>query len=151
MSLRAGLTSPRETWAVHTMRFIRFVLARRHPGSGFEAGVFTLAYTLRDSPDVEAADQALLAENLAWFDKNLDTPPRFNRSASKGFYRRHTRGIAWFKDSATEHLERMHQIRAILERYGHAVTMLMESRVGYVIHDDEFQVVAEPFSDTQTG
>ncbi len=29
--------------------------------------------------------------------------------------------------------------------------MLSETRVGYVIYDDAFQVVAEPFSDTQTG
>jgi hypothetical protein len=133
------------------MRFIRFVLAQRHPDSGFEAGVFTLAYKLRDSPDLDAADRAALAENLAWFDTNLERPTRFNRSTSKGFYRRNTRGIAWFKDCATEHLERMHQIKAILERYGHAVAMLSESKVGYVVHDDPFQVIAEPFSDTDTG
>jgi hypothetical protein len=132
------------------MRFIRFVLARRHPNSGVAAGVFTLAYTLRDSPDVDAADRALLTEILAWFEKNLDTPRRFNRSTSKGFYRRNTRGIAWFKDCAVEHLERMHQIKAILERYGHAVAMLSESRIGYVTHDDRVQVVAEPFSNTHT-
>lgn len=29
--------------------------------------------------------------------------------------------------------------------------MLSTARVGYVIHEDAFQVVAEPFSDTQTG
>jgi len=29
--------------------------------------------------------------------------------------------------------------------------MLSETRVGYVIHEDAFQVVAEPFSDTRTG
>jgi hypothetical protein len=45
----------------------------------------------------------------------------------------------------------MHQIRGVLEHYGHSVMMLSEKRVGYVIHDDAFQVVAEPFSDTQTG
>jgi len=28
--------------------------------------------------------------------------------------------------------------------------MLTESRVGYVVYEDELQVVAEPFSDTQT-
>ena len=133
------------------MRFIRFVVARRHPDSGVEDGTFRLAYELRDSPDVEAADRELLAETLAWFGKNLETPPRFNRTTSKGFYRRNTRGIAWFKDTALAHLARMHQIKAILEQYGHSVVMLTESRVGYVIYDDDFQVVAEPFSDTQTG
>lgn len=45
----------------------------------------------------------------------------------------------------------MHQIKAALEHYGHSVVMLSESRVGYVIYDDEFQVIAEPFSETHTG
>ena len=132
------------------MRFIRFVVARRHPDSGVEDGTFTLAYDLRDSPQVNAADRDLLAQNLEWFEKHLERPTRFNRTKSKGFDRRRTRGIAWFKDTATEHLARMHQIRAVMERYGHSVVMLSEARVGYVVYDDAFQVVAEPFSDTRT-
>ena len=133
------------------MRFIRFVLARRHPDSGVEDGTFRLAYKLRDSPGVEAADRALLAEALMWFEKNLETPTRFNRTKSKGFYRRKTQGIAWFKDTATAHLARMHHIKAVLEQYGYSVVMISETRVGYLIYEDDFQVVAEPFSDTQTG
>jgi len=131
--------------------FIRFALARRHPDSGVEDGTFSLAYELKDSPYVEAADRIQLAETLAWFEKNLETPTRFNRTKSKGFYRRKTRGIAWFKDTATEHLTRMHQIKGVLENYGHSVVMLSEARVGYVTYEDTVQVVAEPFSDTQTG
>jgi len=134
-----------------TMRFIRFVLARRHSDSGLEDGAFGLAYELRDSPDVETADRDLLADTLTWFETNLETPTRFNRTKSKGFYRRNTRGIAWFKDTATEHLARMHQIKIVLEQYGHPVAMLSEPRVGYVTYEDAFQVIAEPFSDTQTG
>jgi hypothetical protein len=133
------------------MRFIRFVLARRNPDSGVEDGIFGLAYELRDSPQVETEDRGALIEDLAWFEENLEAPERFNRTKSKGFYRRKTRGIAWFKDTASEHLARMHQIKGILERYGHPVAMLSETRVGYVVYDDANQVVAEPFSDTQTG
>jgi len=133
------------------MRFIRFALAQRNPDSGVEDGTFRLAYELRDSLHVDAADRSVLAAHLLWFEKNLETPTRFNRTKSKGFYRRNTRGIAWFKDTATEHLARMHQINAVLEQYGHRITMLAESRVGYRIYEDTFQVIAEPFSDTQTG
>lgn len=86
------------------MRFIRFVLARRHEDSGVEDGAFGLAYELRDSRDVEPTDRELLAETLSWFEKSLETPTRFNRTKSKGFYRRNTRGIARFKDTATAHL-----------------------------------------------
>jgi hypothetical protein len=133
------------------MAFIRFALARLHPDSGVEDGTFGLAYELRDSSDVASADRALLTETLTWFEKNLETPTRFNRTKAKGFYRRKTRGIAWFKDTSTEHLARMHQIKDVLESYGHSVVMVTEARVGYVTYEDDVQVLAEPFSDTQTG
>ena len=133
------------------MRFIRFIVARRDPDSGVESGLFSLAYELRDSPHVEAAHRALLTEILKWFEKNLETPSRFNRTKSKGFYRRKTRGIAWFRDTAMEHLARMHQIKGVAESYGHSVVMLSETRIGYMTYEDAFQVVAKPFSDTQTG
>jgi hypothetical protein len=42
-------------------------------------------------------------------------------------------------------------MREILEKYGHPVAKLTETRVGYVVYDDELHVVAEPFSDTRTG
>ena len=131
--------------------FVRFVLTTRHPESGVEEGLFRAAYRLRDSPRVEEEDRRLLTDVLGWFGTNVLTPDRFNRSKSKGFYRRTTRGIAWFKDSATECLSRMHRMSDILEKYGLPVTMVTETRVGYVVYEDELQVVAEPFSDTHTG
>lgn len=132
------------------MRLLRFVVARRDVDSGVESGPFGAAYRVRDSVDVDPADREALAAHLAWFEANLERASRFNRTKSKGFYRRNTRGIAWFRDTATEHVARMHQIAAILERHGHPVTLLSEARVGYVTWEDEFQVIAEPFSDTQT-
>jgi len=45
----------------------------------------------------------------------------------------------------------MHRMSDILEKYGLPVTMVTETRVGYVVYEDELQVVAEPFSDTHTG
>lgn len=131
--------------------FVRFVLTTRHPESGVEEGLFRAAYHLRDSSRVGDEDRRLLTELLAWFGENLVTPDRFNRSKSKGFYRRKTRGIAWFRDSATDCLSRMHRIKVILEKYGHVITILTETRVGYVTYEDELQIVAEPFSDTKTG
>ncbi len=133
------------------MGFIRFIQSRHHPESGVEDGLFGLAYTLRDSPEVAADNRATLADALAWFEKHLDTPSRFNRTKSKGHYRRNTRGIAWFKDTATEHLARMHEIRSVLEQDGYVVEVIVEARVGYIVFEDAFQVIAEPFSDTRTG
>lgn len=45
-----------------------------------------------------------LSETLAWFEKNLKTPDRFNRTRSKGYYRRNTKGIAM----VPRHGKRMH-------------------------------------------
>jgi len=133
------------------MAFIRFALTRRHPDSGVEEGLFRLAYWIRDDPDVNPVDRAELKEQLEWFATNLQTPERFNRSRSKGYYRRATRGIAWFRDTSTECLARMHRLKETLESYGHPVTVIRETRVGYVVYEDDLQVVAEPFADTDTG
>lgn len=137
--------------AARAMAFIRFVLSNKHPDSGVESGMFASAKILRENADVSETDRQSLQEILIWFSTHLVVPTRFNRTRSKGHYRRNTQGIAWFRDTAKDHLARMHQLKALFEKHGHNVTMIREARVGYVVYEDEFQVVAEPFSETQTG
>jgi hypothetical protein len=127
------------------------VTSEPDPDSGVEAGVFGLAYKLRDAPSVAIEDREFLREVLTWFENHLTKPDRFNRSGSKGYYRRNTKGIAWFRDSASECLSRMHHLKRILETYGHPVEVVREERIGYIVYEDALQVVAEPFSDTRTG
>jgi hypothetical protein len=136
---------------VASMAFLRFVLSQRHPDSGVEDGVFSVAYELRDSPEVHPDDREQLRNDLAWFEQNLATPDRFNRTTSKGHYRRVTKGIAWFRDTASDCIARMHQLKRVLESNGHHVTMILENRIGYVVYEDDLQVVAEPFSETKTS
>ena len=131
--------------------FVRFVVAERHPRTGLELGVFQVAYGLRDRTDIPEIDRAVLRDTLAWFGKNLAEPARFNRTRSKGYERRQTRGIAWFRDTAAEHIVHVQRLRAVLEVYGYQVSMLREERLGYVVYEDEHQVIAEPFADTRTG
>jgi hypothetical protein len=131
--------------------FLRFVTSKRHPDSGVEAGLFGAAYALRDDGDIGEIDRASLKDHLAWFGKNLSVPERFNRSTSKGSHRRTTKGIAWFRDTAKEHLARMHDMKRIIESNGYLVTVVREERVGYIVYEDAVQVVAEPFSETRTG
>jgi hypothetical protein len=87
---------------------------------------------------------------MAWLDEKLPVPKRFNRTKSKGFYRRNTRGIAWFRETATEFISKMQVVKSVLESHGHRVHMICEKRIGYVVYEDEFQVVAEPFAETRT-
>lgn len=96
-------------------------------------------------------DHAALSALLLWFSKNLRISERFNSSRSNGHYRRNSRGIAWFRDDAPEHLTRMHEVKRILETNGHVVHVIQEDRVGYIVYEDDAQVIAEPFADTRTG
>lgn len=126
------------------MHFIRFVISHRYLESGAYDGTFRLAYRLRGSSVATPADRSALTEALNWFEGNLGTPARSSQTASRGHYRRHPRGVSWFKDTAVDHLARMQEIRLVLERYGHQVQMLTAARVGEVVYEDEYQVVAEP-------
>jgi hypothetical protein len=133
------------------MAFLRFVVPDIAPDSTVEAGLFQVASELRDSADATEEHRRLLRENLEWFSKHLEEPTRFNRTSSKGHYRRATKGISWFRDTAHEHLARMHKMRQIIEACGRPVTLIREQRVGYVVYEDDVQVVAEPFADTRTN
>lgn len=59
-----------------------------------------------------------LRELPSWLENNLATPSRFNRSRSKGYYRRKTRGISWFRDTTLIHLAKMEIVAAILTKHG---------------------------------
>lgn len=132
------------------MAYLRFVVPNRHPDSGVEEGLFGVAYSLRDSTEISNEHRQLLIDHLKWFAKNLAVPERFNRSASKGYYRRNAKGIAWFRESALEHISRMRELKRIVEANGHVVTQVSEDRIGYIVYEDPTQVIAEPFADTRT-
>lgn len=132
------------------MPFLRFIIARKHPDSGVSEGVFATAYRLRDAAETSRQDREILKGHLKWFATHLKIPSRFNRSSSKGFYRKNTKGIAWFRDDALEYLSRMHDIKRVLEANGEIVEVLQEERLGYIVYTDEVQVIAEPFADTRT-
>ena len=55
--------------------------------------------------------------------------------------------MCWFKSSATEHIAKIYEMAYLLEENGYAVRRFQERRVGYIVYEDEHQVVAEPFSD----
>jgi hypothetical protein len=99
--------------------FLRFVLQKRDSDSGVEQGIFEAVYSLRDSNEIDPVDQFELKQLLTWFEDNVATPSRFNRTSSKGHYRRRARGIAWFRDSARECLKKMRELSGLLEIYGH--------------------------------
>ena len=111
-------------------------------------GIFQAASSLLLTGELTVLDRALIEKTLEWFAKNLAVPKRFNRTTSKGFYRRDPTGIAWFKPTATNHLVSMRELATVLDQYGLSVGQLVSERPGYIVYEDEHQVIAEPFKDT---
>jgi hypothetical protein len=131
--------------------YLRFAAATRDSESGVETGLFQVAYRLRDSDEVTPEDRLILHDCLSWFDANLQKPHRFNRTKSKGHYRRNAAGIAWFRDTATECIKRMFAIKEVLEANGYTISLIRTERIGYLVYEDALQVIAEPFAETRTA
>ena len=55
------------------------------------------------------------------------------------------RGICWFKTNSAEHIARIWEMVQILERNGIYVKKIRTDRPGYLVYEDEWQIVAEPF------
>jgi hypothetical protein len=129
--------------------YIRFVAGDLDSDSLREVGILQVAYRLRDDPKLYDYEAALLAEHLEWFEHHLKTPSRFT-AAKPPYYRKENRAISWFKETAAEHLARAREIVRLLEGHGISVRMIKTDRPGYVVYEDDHQVVAQPFADAST-
>ena len=132
-------------------RFIRFAIQGNDPGSGRPQGLFFAAGEVCDDPTALPYEIDRIRAITRWFDKHLAQPTRFDRNRSKQSYDLHKRGISWFKASATEHISMMRELAAVLISHGHVIDQIETDRPGYVVYEDEFQIVAEPFADTPTS
>jgi hypothetical protein len=127
--------------------FLRFVTTELHDESHQELGIFHAARYLRDSGSLSQAEEELLQEIRDWFNIHLEKPKRFT-SAKPPYYRKRQNGISWFKDSAHRHIAKMREIAFLLKHHDVPVRMIKTSRPGYVVYEDEFQIVAIPFADS---
>ena len=87
--------------------------------------------------------------SIRLFDRSMQrrVPSSFSRSSKP-----HAKRVAlsWFKESARVHIAKMREIAVILEGNGFGTEVLFCERPGYVVYDDEFQTVAEPYAETKT-
>ena len=126
--------------------YLRFVVADIHEDSAKELGVFHAVRRLREEGKLHQHEEELHDVARKWFNENLEKPTRFTASKPP-FYRKPNKAISWFKDGAKDHLAHIRDLVAILENHGISVRMLKTARVGYVVYEDEYQIVAEPFAD----
>lgn len=129
--------------------FLRFVRPNRVAGTSAREGFFCSAYDLRDDPLLDRHASDRLEALLSWFKGHLKIPRTYSRSRSKG--RRaaeFTPGLCWFKADAGEAIAKSFELVALLVDHGYPVEIIRTDRVGYILYEDDHQVVAEPFSDT---
>lgn len=125
--------------------YLRFVVADIDEDSGKELGIFHAVGKLRADGSLSYHEEEQHDLIRQWFNENLEKPARFTASKPP-FYRKKSKAISWFKDSAHEHLDRARTLVAILHNHGVSVRMLKTERVGYVVYEDEYQIVAELFT-----
>ncbi|MEM7222595.1 MAG: hypothetical protein AAF495_06430 [Pseudomonadota bacterium] len=93
------------------------------------AEMLQAAQDLCQGEEVSGAKEAELSTLIDWFEEALESP------AEDG-------GLAWFKASASQHLDQAHDLAALLETMGHRVTMITTEDPGEILYEDDHQVVA---------
>ena len=110
-------------------------------------GLLTLAYRLLRSNDLTKEDDHELRRLVTWMETQVPIPARFARK--RNVSHKETHGISWMKADATEAIRHLHFIADIVRRHGYPIDILQTERPGYVVHEDAWQVVAEPFHGEQ--
>jgi hypothetical protein len=118
--------------------YIRFVVGRKDENSHVEQGIFQAVALAIERQDITGSAADELSELRAWFSENLERPTSFGRDRLR-------RGICWFKTGANEHISRIWEMVRVLERNGIYVKKIKTDRPGYVVYEDDWQLVAEPF------
>lgn len=125
--------------------YLRFVVPDIDGDSLAELGVFHAVWNLRDRGMLDTHEEEEHDRIRNWFEQNLKVPDRFTTSKPP-YHRRKSKAISWFKSSAHEHVSNIRALVAILKAHGVPVRMIRTRRVGYVVYEDEYQTVAEPFA-----
>ena len=127
------------------MSFVRFVIRADDEDSGRRQGLFQAIAALEDDNALLEHEQTLADETRKWFGRHLEAPSRPAKSS-----KRHAKKVAlsWFRDTAREHIARMHALAHVLECHGIHVEIIRTDRPGYVVYEDAHQIAAEPFNDS---
>jgi hypothetical protein len=122
--------------------FVRFVVTMLHQDTNQPMAIFEAVDLLPPVGHLPDWDERRLRELGDWFRARLPFPERVARSQ-----RPHAthRAVSWFKASATEFIANARELAAILEAHDIRTEMLTSERPGYIVYEDEIQVLAEPF------
>ena len=116
--------------------YVRFVIGKGEERD-IERGIFHAVMLALEWQDITGSDADELNKLRAWFGKNLGKPVSGGRDALR-------HGVCWFKTNSSEHISRIQEMAVILERNGINVRKISTDKPGFMIYEDEWQLVAEP-------
>lgn len=130
---------------LHAM-FIRFIVKYFNKQTEKEeTGIFRAADYIRDFSGIGSAEKEKLQKLIKWFDENLPVPEFYDDPAKRS-EEQHT--YFWFKEGATELLDQMNLLTAVLERNGVKVEKLLTEKMpGELVFEDYCQIAVVPFED----
>ena len=85
--------------------YLRFVVPETDEELERPLGVLNALFRLRRDGKLYRHEEEHLNSIARWFNQNLEQPTRFT-AAKPPFYRKKSRALSWFKDSAREHIAR---------------------------------------------
>lgn len=118
---------------------IRFATLSVDVDTGKGVGVLVAGHTLRDGGDLSVEDHRELRLCLKWFNDNLAVP-----STETVYTIQNKRALSWFKPSAVQHIRRMWDLKAVLDRHDIHVAVLKTSQPGKILFEDDLQLIALP-------
>jgi hypothetical protein len=128
------------------MAFVRFVVDALDADSGHRLGVLNAVAALDERGELTKDERRVLVDAERWLSANLARPTRFTRKRNDSH--RRPRALSWFKDSARDHIRCIRDLCELLNARGVLVHTVVSERPGYIVYEDDFQVVAEPFADS---
>ena len=108
-------------------------------------GVFAAAYDILHRDASPTYLQNEIRVTLDWFVRELPIPGRFARGRRP---HRTESGLCWFKTDSVDCIRNVRYLVHLVTECGIPVRKIQTVTPGYVIYEDEHQVVAEPFADT---
>ena len=95
--------------------YVRFVCFQKIGRQRSRLGLFAAIDEAVESEHTESWAIREARQQSAWFNANLAIPQQFSFGGHKGYGQP---GLSWFKPGATEHIQRMHRLKAALEACG---------------------------------
>lgn len=80
---------------------------------------------------------------MDWFNEHMESPYDYRLEPA----RLADRALCWFRSTATEHLRRAWEMVALLEQRDILIRMIKTEAPGYILYEDEVQVLAFPNND----